>query len=696
MHLTERFWVALAEVVAWISPSNFDPFNEFGGLQRPLLDPLEWPVGPSTIDTGAYTSTKPHIGDGKPGDPIFKPPTGRPEDTQFRCDYRAMRGWRPCSTPSNRECWLRHPDGRELNIMTDYEKEAPIGVHRNYTLVVNDGWINADGRNFTEAKLFNNTYPGPWIQACWGDTVNVKIINKMKHNGTSIHWHGIRQNQTAQADGVNGVTQCPIAPGDSYTYSFKAVQYGSSWYHSHYSVQYADGLQGPLTIHGPDTADFDEPKQPILMTDWGHDSAFQSIYTQNPNLRFPSILLNGHGNVTRFNASNPPPDSPIPEEFVLKFEKRQIGQNGRAKRYMLRLINTSFRTTFVFSIDNHVLQVIDSDFVPIEPYYTTSVLIGIGQRYRVIVEARPDDDDDGSNPVPADGNFWIRTWGADNCSQPGKPGYERTGILRYDATSTSDPTSSQWPNIPFACSDEPYTSLKPKRPWFVGPAANTEDGEQFNVESNVTKLQPGDKPFPLAQFSLSPETSSSFTPLQINYSHPIIQKLDNFSGNWPKQWVVIPENFNSSSWVYLVLTGNRLNGTTIGAHPIHLHGHDFAILQQSTQKYSPDRLNLTLNNPPRRDVVLLPVDGFVVIAFKSDNPGTWLMHCHIAFHASEGLALQILERQAEANKLLNSPSSPITKETERVCANWDTWFADCSNWWAGCDSGHVFQDDSGI
>ena len=62
---------------------------------------------------------------------------------------------------------------------------------------------------------------------------------------------------------------------------------------------------------------------------------------------------------------------------------------------------------------------------------------------------------------------------------------------------------------------------------------------------------------------------------------------------------------------------------------IHLHGHDFAILQQSTQKYSPDRLNLTVSNPPRRDVVLLPVDGFVVIAFKSDNPGTWLMHCHI-------------------------------------------------------------------
>lgn len=71
--------------------------------------------------------------------------------------------------------------------------------------------------------------------------------------GTSIHWHGIRQNRTFGMDGVNGITQCPIAPGDSFTYSFKAVQYGTSWYHSHYSVQYADGLQGPLVrriIHG--------------------------------------------------------------------------------------------------------------------------------------------------------------------------------------------------------------------------------------------------------------------------------------------------------------------------------------------------------------------------------------------------------------------------------------------------------------
>lgn len=114
-----------------------------------------------------------------------------------------------------------------------------------------------------------------------------------------------------------------------------------------------------------------------------------------------------------------------------------------------------------------------------------------------------------------------------------------------------------------------------------------------------------------------------------------------------------------------------------------------------------------MNNPPRRDVVLIPPSGFVVIAFKTDNPGNWLMHCHIAFHASMGLALQVLERQSDANKLW-PPGSPAIKAAEDLCDTWDTFFDDCRNWWPGydpvtqeypaCDGIRplVFQDDSGI
>ena len=84
---------------------------------------------------------------------------------------------------------------------------------------------------------------------------------------------------------------------------------------------------------------------------------------------------------------------------------------------------------------------------------------------------------------------------------------------------------------------------------------------------------------------------------------------------------------------------------------MHLHGHDFAILQVSTTPYTGD-IKPKTNNPARRDVVLLPKNGFVVIAFKTDNPGTWLMHCHIALHASSGLGLQLMERQVSRTHLI--------------------------------------------
>lgn len=79
-----------------------------------------------------------------------------------------------------------------------------------------------------------------------GQTIHINVYNNLTFNGTSVHWHGIRQENTFEADGVPGITQCPIAPKDNFTYTFRAIQYGSSWYHSHFSLQYADGAAGPL------------------------------------------------------------------------------------------------------------------------------------------------------------------------------------------------------------------------------------------------------------------------------------------------------------------------------------------------------------------------------------------------------------------------------------------------------------------
>ena len=65
---------------------------------------------------------------------------------------------------------------------------------------------------------------------------------------------------------------------------------------------------------------------------------------------------------------------------------------------------------------------------------------------------------------------------------------------------------------------------------------------------------------------------------------------------------------------------------------------------------------------------MLPANGWVVIAFKTNNPGAWLMHCHIAWHVAEGLGVQFLERAAEMDRVLD------LKRTEENCVAWRTWF----------------------
>lgn len=126
---------------------------------------------------------------------------------------------------------------------------------------------------------------------------------------------------------------------------------------------------------------------------------------------------------------------------------------------------------------------------------------------------------------------------------------------------------------------------------------------------------------------------------------------------------------------------------------IHLHGHDFALLQQSNQTWNESNFNPKYDNPPRRDVVLLPGNGFIVIAFRADNPGAWLLHCHLAWHASSGLALQILERQEAANLMFTPERLDIV---EQGCRTWRDWFSDETNFWYPGGGAEAFQDDSGI
>jgi len=151
----------------------------------------------------------------------------------FKCQYPTLTGWQYCGNASNRDCWINDPNRKEglyqYNTSTDYEDFSPPGVTREYWLNVSVKAIAPDGFLKETGIVFNNTFPGPVLQACWGDTMKVHVTNLNALEGHTTHWHGLRQFGTNQMDGVNGVTQCPIAQHATFTYEFNVTQYGHSW-----------------------------------------------------------------------------------------------------------------------------------------------------------------------------------------------------------------------------------------------------------------------------------------------------------------------------------------------------------------------------------------------------------------------------------------------------------------------------------
>lgn len=285
-----------------------------------------------------------------------------------------------------------------------------------------------------------------------------------------------------------------IAPGQTYTYKFQALQYGSTWYHSHFIQQYGDGLLGPLIINGPATADYDEDLGILDLTDWGHETA--SSLWDSARLGAPPTLEN-----TLINGTN------TYNGLGKKFETTFVA----GKKYRIRLLNSAIEGHFQFSIDGHSLTVIANDLVPLVPYATDSVVISMGQRYDVIVEANA-----------TSGDYWLRAGWITACSTNGNPS-GATGIVRYDSSSTADPTSTSTVITSTNCGDEPLASLVPHLALNVG-----------NITTADVTLE--DLSFAFSSYFTWTINSSS---LFLNWSDPTIIKIFNDESIFPTEYNVV-------------------------------------------------------------------------------------------------------------------------------------------------------------
>lgn len=304
------------------------------------------------------------------------------------------------------------------------------------------------------------------------------------------------------------------------------------------------------------------------------------------------------------------------------------------------------------------------------------------QRYEIIIEANA--------TLTHGSNFWLHATYCDDDSLLDS----KIGIIRYNAEDKQDPPDhTPSPRvIDWGCADPAPTDLVPIVPRTVG--------KEVNGFSPADYLRIGLQYWPNVSdtHSLIHKWVLANRTQYIDWRDPSLLQLATTKDD--KQTAFHPDaapivlDYDTGDWVYFVIANNYSlseahTPRTIprSVHPIHLHGHDFVILAQGDGEFTPDVVP-NLDNPARRDVVNCPIGGYVWIAFQVNNPGAWLMHCHIAWHASAGLSLQFIEQPGRIPELVGQ--SGALPDLKQRCRDWTEHY-DSVNIPKG-----VLQDDSGI
>ncbi|KAH8089931.1 laccase 2 [Cristinia sonorae] len=460
-------------------------------------------------------------------------------------------------------------------------------------LHISDSHISLDGYR-RPAVVASGTFPGPILKGNKGDQFVVTVVNHLTDpemlTDTTIHWHGIEQKGFNWADGPAFVTQCPITTGDSFQYNFTvAHQAGTFWYHSHLATQSCDGLRGPFIVYDPHDPhkqlyDVDNDYTVITLAEWYHTlSRHQPIGT--PPIP-DATVINGLG---RYKGG------PASDLSVIHVEY--------GKRYRMRLIAMSCDPTFMFSIDNHDMTIIEVEGTNVKPHTINQIQILPGQRYSFVLNAKQ----------PID-NYWIRA--TPNLGNSGFEGGINSAILRYRGARKAEPKSTQqrrW-NLLRESDLRPLNPVPaPGKPRRGGADVSHYLAMSVDVE---------------ALFYIN---NATFTPPNV----PVL--LQMLSGARPAQDLlphgsVIPLPRDAA--VEVTLPG----GLVAGPHPFHMHGHTFAVVRSAGSNTS------NYDNPLWRDTVNIGGEGeSVTIRFQTDNPGPWLFHCHIDWHLDLGLAVVFAE-----------------------------------------------------
>jgi FtsP/CotA-like multicopper oxidase with cupredoxin domain len=449
---------------------------------------------------------------------------------------------------------------------------------REYNLAAQPATVNLTGKSYPDTAVwaYDGTVPGPELRVRQGEPVRITVVNRLGED-TTVHWHGIRLPNAM--DGVPGLTQKPIRPGESFVYEFTPPDAGTFWYHPHADTlqQLGRGLAGALIVeeHEPVAVD-----RNLLwfIEDWRLDD--EGRIAGGFGNRMEAGMSGRIGNTVTINGR-------VPGAVPVK----------AGERVRLRLVNAALARIVGLRFEGHKPVVVAHDGQPCDPHppQDDRVVLGPAMRADVIIDmsGKP-----GRTYRVIDDFYKDLAYKlVDLTYDPGRPARERS--------------SEAPPKLPANPLPEPDLTAAERHELALqggmmggvgmmggggGMTGGTGMMGRGGMMGGMGMMGQDDATWAMNGMAMTGDGQPNMAPLfTIQRGKTCVLALRNETAWW---------------------------------HPMHLHGHSFRVVSRNGKPNS---------RTEWRDTVLVPPRESADLAFAADHPGDWMFHCHVTDHQETGM-----------------------------------------------------------
>lgn len=472
---------------------------------------------------------------------------------------------------------------------------------------LNDGDTYNLESSFVEKKLngslykmlaYNGSIPGPTLKMKQGSTITINFTNNTDIE-TALHSHGVRLDNAF--DGVPDMTQKPILPGQTFTYSVRFDDAGVFWYHPHLREDYAQdmGLYGNYIVTADEDASPTVNREATLMVD--------DILIQKDELASYSFnevthtLMGRFGNTMLVNGDT---------NYQLDVQKNEV--------LRFYITNTANTRVFNLSIPGTKIKQVGSD----NGYYereTWADNILLGPSERAIVDIL----------FPESGDYELLHITPENTYTMGSFKVSDKEV----ETSYLSEFNTLKDHLQTKASIDPYRSYfgsNPNKKLSINIDTENMGGMQsmggmhsmpggMMMENSMMSMGGGEPIEWEDSMGMMNETSNKDT-LTWQFKDEETGKVNEDINDWTfsQEEVVKIEISNPDDTMHPM------------QHPVHLHGQRFLVLSMDGKE---------AENLVWKDTVLIPAGSTAQLLVVMDNPGDWMIHCHIPEHLESGMML---------------------------------------------------------